>query len=231
LSIADASLEQTQDIVLEQMSTAKEILYDWWGLNLELFKFINGIRGPFYDILMLNINHLAEARNFSFLMVLLLIFILGSAVARKSLGKGGSRQYFIAWFATFMVLISSFVITNKILFTMKDSFRYPRPYVVLDHSEINMLESTRDRKNAYRSFPSGHVQYMTMLVASLWPMLNLHFRILGGLMIFGAAWARISLGMHFPADTVWSFLITACIVVLIRAIVFGVMRNFLKLSV
>ncbi len=219
-----------QDAVTQQAFGGKELFYDWFGANSWLFRLINDIRGDEYDALMLDINQLADSKNFPLYMMLMLVYVLGSAIVRKQLRRGGSKQYIITWFCVLIVTAISFIMSEYTVNVLKNYFQYPRPYVVFGETDINLLEQSRSLKNAYRSFPSGHVSFMAMMIASLWPVLSPVMRIVGAIAIFMAAWTRVSLGMHFPADTAGSLVMSLSIVLIVRACVYNLMRNVLKIN-
>lgn len=215
-----------------EAATFREIFYDWMGLNEWLFFRINHLRGAFYDSLMLWVTELGNKYHFPYVLALLAVFAVAGTVGMKLKGRAGFKQYAIRWGLLFMVLVAGFIANAIVITGMKEHFALPRPYAAFDQSPITgnsaqkvyQLE-TRAPEQARQSFPSGHVAFITLLVVALWPLLGEGMRYFGGFLIFAVAWSRVSLGVHFPADTVWSFLITLLVVIAVRAAIHRLMRG------
>jgi undecaprenyl-diphosphatase len=84
-------------------------------------------------------------------------------------------------------------------------------------------------EDARRSFPSGHASFITLMVVSMWPALGYRMRWAGVVAIFGVCWARVSLGVHFPADVLAGVLFTMLSTIAVRAVVYVVYRKIFKL--
>lgn len=217
------SLDEVQE-KYGQLATLRELFYDWMGLNKWLFLQINHIRGEFYDNLMLWITQLGNRHNFPYFMALLLAFAVLALLWRKLRKKAALRQYILRWITTLCVLALGFVAVAVVVGGAKHYFAFPRPFVAIPQGELNtaanekvyQIERLKSPDDARASFPSGHVAIITLMVAGLWPLLSQNMRYVGAFLIFAVAWSRVSLGMHFPADTVWSFLLVLLLVKLVR---------------
>lgn len=221
------TLEQVQQ-TYGQIASFKEIFYDWGGGNIWLFKAINGLHSPSYDDFMLMVTQLGNSRFFPYYLGILAIFAFFALSIRKLRGKGAARQQSVMWFGTFIVLITAFALNIIVIHTLKDHFEYPRPYVALSSSDVVQVEKLESDKN-YASMPSGHVAFITLLVVGLWPVLSPHMRLLGMGLIALVAWSRVALGVHFPADTVWSVIITVIVVYCVRTILYALLLKFFGL--
>lgn len=219
------------------LATFREIFYDWMGLNQWLFFQINHLRAPYYDTLVVWVTELGERRYFPYIMALLGIFALLGMVAKRLKKQGGARQYAIRWTGVFLVLICGFLANALVITGMKEHFSMPRPYAAFStlqqladsQEKVYQLEQ-RPPEDAYRSFPSGHVAFITLMVMGLWPVLTERFRYFGLFLIFSVAWSRMSLGVHFPADTLWSFIIVSLMVILLRLGIYRAMRGLFGLN-
>src|SRR5262245_45902567 len=86
-----------------QLPEGKELLYDWYGANTWLFKFINDIHGPTYDAFMVLVTQLGNKYLVLQYMAALGVYALGSILYRKLFRKGGVRQHFVMWVGVFSV--------------------------------------------------------------------------------------------------------------------------------
>lgn len=219
-----------------EADNVRELFYDWSGANKWLFVQINSIRGDLYDAFMRTVSHLSDFENFPYYFGLIAALVMGNLLLRKLSRKGGNKQYFVRWLGVFAVLIAGFVANVVVIDGAKKYFHYPRPYIALAkdknyaEQKVFMLEAREGPEDDYRSFPSGHVAFMTMIVVALWPMLSGGMQWLGVGLIALAAWSRVSLGMHFPADALGSVLISFPLIVIVRAVVYGFLRRFLRLN-
>lgn len=214
------------------LATLKEIFYDWMGLNQWLFLQINHIRGDYYDSLMLLINEFGVRHHLPYALVFFAIVALAGTLMKLMKKQGGAKQYAIRWLGVFIIMIAGFAANYVIIGGLKDFFAFPRPYAALTEAtsrddsnpeRVYVLER-RPADDAHRSFPSGHVAFITLMVVALWPLLNDMFRYVGGILIFGVAWARMSLGVHFPADVLWSFIIVTLTVIFLRYWIYKLLR-------
>lgn len=223
MSDGKLTLDQVQQ-TFGQMATAKELFYDWEGLNVWLFKVINSIHSAAYDNFMLLVTELGNETLFLRFMAVLAVYAVLAGIWRKLRRRGGVKQHFIMWFGVFLVLSAGFVVIIPVKDSLKDYFAYPRPYVALDSADVTVVEQ-RPEADGHRSFPSGHVSFITLMVIGLWPVLSPRMRLWGGALIFLVAWSRIALGVHFPADTVGGFLITSAIVMVLRWLIYKLLRT------
>lgn len=220
----EMTLEEVQQ-TYGQLGTIKEIFYDWQGGNQWLFKTINGLfHDPNYDSLMLLITQLGEKKFFPYYFGLFAIYAVLSGLMRKIRRRGGLKQHFLMWFGALTVMFVGFIVAMGITYLLKDYFHYPRPYIILPSAEVILVEMQAPEK-AYMSFPSGHVTFITLMVAALWPLLSHHMRNFGLFLIFLVAWSRVALGVHFPADAVWSFAIAGLLIMGLRLIIYTLLRK------
>ena len=220
-----------------ELASFKEIFYDWMGLNKWLFLKINHIRADFYDQLMLWVTELGNRHHFPYAMALLVVFVLLGGLIKKMRKTSSVRAHLSRWAGVLLVLVMGFGANAAVIYTIKDRAAMPRPYVALAANpllgepqvEVYQLEK-RPAEDGYRSFPSGHVAMITLWVLGLWPVLSDGMRKFGLFLIFAVAWSRLSLGVHFPADALWSFVISGGMVLGIRAVVYSLLHKFLRIA-
>jgi membrane-associated phospholipid phosphatase len=213
--------------------SSKEVWYDWMGANTYLFQQINSLSGQskWYDLLMLNITKLGDKHLIPYYVAILVAWVAVSIIMRKLSGKAGIKQYATSWVGVFIVMGAALVLNLASTIYLKDHFAFSRPYIALPQEGKAMVQlEFREAEDNLRSFPSGHTSRATIIIASLWPLLFGWRCWLGALAVFGVAWSRIALGVHFPADVVLSILICVLQVAIVRALIYGTMRRILHIK-
>ena len=177
-------------------------LYDWYGLNHDIFFLINKSHTPTVDSLMLLVTSIAHPRLFPLYITILLVF---------------------AWFRP-----SVFPLRNVVVFSvsylfasvliiplLKSYFDLPRPITVLGEQQVTVLGSP----DAVQSFPSGHSAYAVLLAAALFPGTPFFIKI--ALVVFASlvCVSRIFVGAHFPADVVGGSVIALAVVFVVRQLI------------
>ncbi len=208
----------------------KSIWYDWIGFNDWLFVAINSIRNPVYDDIMLKISFLGESRHFPYYFAAIFALLLLSLFRRLIAKHPIKWPYITSWLGVFVVLGVGFLVNVAAISVVKDHFSYPRPYVALASTgQVYKIETIEAEKD-YKSFPSGHVAFVTFLVVALAPLMSKEMLRAGMFFIALMAWSRISLGMHFPADTLASVTITVPLIMIVRAIIYSAMNKIFKIK-
>ena len=182
----------------------KQIFYDWGGANVWLFQFLNGLRAPWLDQAMLWLTDAGDWQSFSVYVGLLALF----ALARERRGTPDLH----AWLLAFAVFAVSYLLDALTFSALKDYFHYPRPALALGRDAVHLIRPLAD----FRSTPSGHAAYIMVVAASFWPVLGHATRLLAVLLVVGVGFSRINLGVHFPADVVFGWLIGLVVVTLVR---------------
>jgi len=174
-------------------------LYDWFGMNRQLFLLINGYHPSGLDNLMLLVTTLGHPKLFPFYMAAALVFMWRKPTILPSRNV-----------ATFGV---SYVVISLLLIPLAKSwFDYPRPVVALGKQLVSLV----GHPDLVHSFPSGHAAFAILLAASLAP--GMPGLAKGMLVLFAmlVCVSRISVGAHFPADIIGSLLLTLPVVALVR---------------
>jgi signal peptidase II len=189
----------------------KQVLYDWNGANEALFHWINGIGGPIHDALMLFGTLISSNRNFSYYMAAIALCALWQ-VHRAARRPGDTATTSLRWIGAIGVFCAAYLIDSLLVFWIKTALAYPRPPLALAPDSLRILGEAEYKL----SFPSGHASFAMVLVASLWPLFDRGWRIVGVLFLAWVALARISVGAHFPADIAGAYVIAAPIVLVVR---------------
>ena len=189
----------------------KEFLYDWYGANVTLFHWINGIDGPLHDSLMLLGTLISSNRNLSYYLAAIAVCALWQ-VHREARKPSGAMEASLHWLATIGIFSVAYAVDSLLVLWIKTTLAYPRPLLVLPPDTIRVLGEAEYKL----SFPSGHASFAMVLVASLWPRLGTGGRIIGTLFLVWVGLSRISAGAHFPTDVVGSYLFALPVVLAVQ---------------
>lgn len=214
------------------MSNFRDLWYDWLGLNTWLFKQVNSIGGiPVYDALMKGITKLGDEKLLPFYLVGIAAFAVILFIVRSVTNKGGNKHYILVWINIFTIMGSGLVSSYYLADYIKRTAYFPRPYVALADDVktgvVKVLEP-QPAERAYQSFPSMHVMLVSILVISIWPLLNEHLRWGAIWLVFAIAWSRMAVGVHYPMDVLSGFFIALITMLIIRTIVGTIMRLILR---
>lgn len=232
ITLGDYSKHSSVDDIFNayaNLGELKDFFYHWGGFNEWLFLKINGIRGDYYDAMMVLISKLGDKTLFPLYIACIASFALLSLLLRKLLKKGGVSARLTMWFGILLVLIIGFAVNVAFTHVTKDLFGYPRPYVALANQNIHLLEAPRSIDDGHRSFPSGHVAFITLLIIGLWPAFRDDWKWYSLLLIVVEGWSRISVGMHFPADVLGAATFSTLIVIGVRYAIYTTLRKIFNL--
>jgi len=178
------------------------VLYDWGGLNLEVFTTINGFRGPLIDDLMLAGTQLGDVWNAAWIVMALLLLIEIRRVAPQNpvISLLPDERILSVVLSAFVV---GSVIATALVFAAKAGFHMPRPYNALPNGSVKVLAAAI---NDPYSFPSGHAAFAMLVVWIMWPYSQKIWRAPLTLCVFWVGISRISVGAHFPADVLAGYI-------------------------
>lgn len=198
------------------MALGRVLFYDWAGANTLLFAALNGGGSPLFNDFMMQVSRVSDYAHFPYYFLGLLCWALLDFSLRRIRKRGGAKHRLAAWAGVLLVAVLSSGVTAAAALYLKTHLAMPRPYVALGPENVTRLEYSAEPDNDYRSLPSGHVAFVTMLLTALWPVLSPARRMAGMLAVALVAWSRIAVGMHFPADVFYAALLALSITALIR---------------
>ena len=181
------------------MLATDSAVYDWFGFNRGLFLFVNGIRAPLIDSLMVGISWLGHPRMFPYYIASMLV------LAWRTPASMPLRN--VVTFAASYALTSALIIP-----VMKAAFDLPRPAEVLGDQVIAVLGDP----GAGHAFPSGHSAFAVLTACSLMPGATRGARTALAIVAALVCLSRVSVGAHFPADVVAGAAIAAAVVTCVR---------------
>ena len=200
----------------------KEIFYDWGGANVWLFHAINNLHFTLLDGLMQLGTALGDHNNFT-LYISLIALIAAMKVATAPIQDSLRYQaQATRWLVTVAVFSIAYLLEGWLISALKPLLDFPRPLLALPPGTVFIVGPPE----YHHSLPSGHSSFAMLGIASLWPVLNRNWRILGACFVIWVGLSRISLGAHFPADVLAGFLLSLVVVLSIRAAVQALLRRF-----
>jgi membrane-associated phospholipid phosphatase len=214
------------------MSSTKEIIYDWIGGNAALFRSINSFNGPVYDNAMGAIYRATDYHKFPYYFIALIVFATLMLLLRKLRNQAGVRVYLGVWIGVFCVMAASYGVNTLAVNFLKANTDCARPYAAkgFEPGQVRLLiPKNEDFNDDYRSFPSPHVAFITVIIVSLWPVIG-ELWWLGALTIPVVGWSVIAVGMNFPADVLGGFLLAFIIVLILRSIIYSLLYRLFALK-
>lgn len=193
----------------------KSWLYDWQGLNAWLFLQINGWHSAWLDAAMVWISwigHYEHVTVFCAVYILAALAHLRHAAVRH-IAPSIPPQ---AWLLHLAVVLLGYQVAVMLGEHMKDIWSLPRPYVALPAEMVARIDKVLPATQDWRAFPSGHSIFVAALVAGAWPVMKHWLRWIAVFTVLWMGISRISLGVHFPADVVYGWLVGAVVVWALR---------------
>ncbi len=187
------------------------VVYDWFGLNVWLFHFINNIRSEFLDKIMLLGTALGSHTHFDIYIILLIVIVFYN-LAKQNTHSLSKKEIYL-WLTPIVVLGVSYLIDGLFLEIIKPLLDFPRPPLALPIGTVNIVGIAE----YHHSFPSGHSSFAMLIVASIWPLLFDWKKWVGVTFVLWVGISRVSVGAHFPADVLAGFISSFLIVILVRA--------------
>jgi len=193
----------------------KEFFYDWGGANVWLFHAINNLRGDYLDGFMLlgtrSGSHVLFPFYFAAAFIVALL-VVGRALRHDRLL---GQQLGLFWLGALAVFSLAYVADGAFLMWIKPFLDFPRPPLALEPGSLHIL----GEPEFHHSLPSGHASFAMLVGASFWPVAGKVSRPILVAFVLWVGISRISVGAHFPADVLASWLTALPVVLLVRAII------------
>lgn len=184
-------------------------LYDLFGLNKTLFLIINyytnvSIIPSFLQI----ISSIFFIANFAFCYLVFCLYFYTKI--RKS---ENPAQTFISIYYELVRIGICYALFGLTYAALKFSVNLPRPFCSLPLEDFKtIIDITHER--CLSSFPSAHTGLAILVAYCAWPYIRSKMKILACLVITLVAISRITLAMHYPADIIYSCLLTMLIILI-----------------
>ena len=192
-------------------------LYHWGGYNKALSVKIHHLTNneTFYSIMKFAS---AYAGNYLMSPVTIPLAAIFIYLVFKLKKNDQTVQYCVNSLKCFVAMFISFIVMAIIVKLLKSYFAMPRPYCSIEPELIKDMLVHKSAK-CFRSFPSGHTSYSTILIASLWPIMNKWFKGFGAAFVAIVATSRIAMAMHYPVDVVCSIIASLVVVLLVSKLI------------
>lgn len=184
------------------------LFYNFSGYNKEIFIFINNLTNiSFLPLILKAISSVFFIANFAAIYIIVCIYFYFKIKKTPNPAKTFEPIYYE------LVRIGScyafFGITFSIL---KFSVNFPRPFCSLAPIDFTtILDISGER--CLSSFPSAHTGLSILIAYILWPYMNKALKFTSCIIIFAVALSRITLAMHYPADILYSALVTLIVII------------------
>lgn len=196
-------------------------LYNWMGLNKFLFIFINKLTNVscLPDILKI-ISDVFYIANFAiFYFAACLFFYFRTRLSQDK------QSFFMKWYFDLVKAGIYYSLFGLTFAALKFLFNLSRPFCSLASEDfITIADTTLER--CLSSFPSAHTGLSILVAYCLWPHMNRLLKFTGFLVILIVATSRITLAMHYPADIVYSAIITMLIIIA-GNFIFKILKNII----
>lgn len=182
--------------------TWKFFLYDWGGLNAELFHTINqGTPASFAPL----VRFFGLVGNY-WTAPLVMLGLWGWSRRVSNTSRAFAVRQQLDRF------IIAFGLALTVAAALKVLFNFPRPLAV-----YGGLVRVIGTPEWHYSLPSGHATYAALVAGALWSLGRTRLRLTLSLYVVLVGWSRIAAGMHFPADVLAGWTIGLCTTCLIGA--------------
>lgn len=202
----------------------KEIFYDWGGANVALFHAINNIHAAYLDRFMLLGTALGDHHNFTLYLSLLALLALVVLARLPAQDPARLKLHMLRWLGVLAVFSVAYLAEGWLIGVLKPLLDFPRPPLALPEGSVHIVGEAEYR----HSLPSGHASFAMLVVASLWPLFSLRWRLAGVFFVLWVGVSRISLGAHFPADVLAGFALSLGVVLLVFVAVRKLARSLSK---
>ena len=197
-----------------------EVFYNFYGLNQEIFLFLNKITntGLFAHFLKV-ISFCFNIANFALIYILYCIYIY--IQLKKIKNNDELQNKFWSGYNKLVEIGIVYAIFGLVFTILKFSVNLPRPYCSLP-DVLTILDTTHER--CLSSFPSSHAALSVLVTYFIWDYVKLPIKILMICVIILVSLSRISLAMHYPSDIIYGIII-GFITILIGKLIYRIFAN------
>lgn len=190
------------------------------GLNKTLFISINTLTNvgclPYILKIISDVFFIANFAIFYFVACLLFYLRTRSTTVDK-------KSFFMSGYFNLIRIGICYTLFGLTFAALKFSVNLKRPFCSLAKTDFITIANT-DLERCLSSFPSAHTGLSILFAYSLWPYMNKSLKGISCLVILAVAISRTTLAMHYPADIVYSAIITI-IILLAGNFVFKILKN------
>lgn len=197
-----------------------DFVYNFSGFNKTIFIFLNQITnsGNMPQILQL------ISAAFSLEKFALYYFITALYFYCKLKNHPQAKILFLPVYYKLVEIGMTYALFGFLYAALKFGINLPRPFCSLPQEDfITILNIAKER--CLSSFPSAHTGLAVLSSYYIWPYLQNYQKIIAILLVAAVTLSRITLAMHYPADILYSLVITTILIFLNRKL-FNHLKNF-----
>lgn len=200
-----------------------EFLYNFQNLNQEIFLWINKVTNysSIMAYILQNISYCFNISNFAIIYIISSIYYYIQLAKIQDFNQRSSKFWII--YKEFMRIGIIYSIFGVIYAGLKFSVNLPRPFCSLPAGSFVTIADTQIER-CLSSFPSSHSGLSLLVTYIIWPYLTIWQKFISCLIVLLTAISRITLAMHYPADIIYSYLITI-IIIIIGKIIYQILEN------
>lgn len=201
----------------------RNIIYDFFGFNKTIFIFVNHLTN--WDIIpnvFKMVSQLFFIGNFP-----IYYFIICFYCYFKLKKLPDPKTNFTPVYNNLVKAGTCYALFGFTYAALKFGINLPRPFCSLSEAEFTtIIDITHER--CLSSFPSAHTGLAIIIAYYLWPHLKNYQKIVMYLLIVAVAISRITLAMHYPADILYSAIITMILIPLSDKIVSSLQNKVIQ---
>lgn len=200
-----------------------ELLYNFQGLNQEVFLWINRMTNHF-SIIAYILQIISYCFNITNFAIAYLIHCVYFYIQLKKIHDFNHRQIKFWSIYNKMVMIGIIYTIFGCTYTLLKFFvNLPRPFCSL-HINSFVTIANIELERCLSSFPSSHSGLALLTSYFIWSYITMRQKITALLIVLLVAISRITLAMHYPTDIIYSFFITI-IIIIFGKIIFRIFAN------
>jgi len=189
-----------------------EFLYNFQGLNQEIFLWFNKITNYYHIIayILQNISYCFNITNFAIIYIIYCIYFYFKI---KNIQDSQQRQ--IKFWLVYNKLVKTgiiYAIFGCTFAILKFSVNLPRPFCSFPPSSFITIANI-ELERCLSSFPSSHAGLALLVAYFIWSYIAIWQKIIVFAIICLVSISRLTLAMHYPADIIYSFLITIIVII------------------
>jgi membrane-associated phospholipid phosphatase len=189
------------------MNSIYNVIYNFFGINKEIFIFVNKITNVGIIPTLLKISsQFFFIGNFAAYYLIICLYCYFKLKKRSN-----PKIEFVPIYNQLVKAGTCYSLFGFAYAALKFGINLPRPFCSLTPSEFTtILDVTKER--CLSSFPSAHTGLAILIAYYLWPYLTKYQKAIVLSLIVVVSISRITLAMHYPADIIYSILIAYLII-------------------
>ena len=189
------------------MNNIYNVIYNFFGINKEIFIFVNKITNVGIIPTLLKISsQFFFIGNFAAYYLIICLYCYFKLKKRSN-----PKIEFVPIYNQLVKAGTCYSLFGFAYAALKFGINLPRPFCSLTPSEFTtILDVTKER--CLSSFPSAHTGLAILIAYYLWPYLTKYKKAIVLSLIVVVSISRITLAMHYPADIIYSILIAYLII-------------------